>query len=805
MADSESSLIAINARRSSFPSTSGCIPLNMNSKHSQPAGAQVLTLKTTELTNGIFTTTHSGINLHNPNPSNDTTLISTSTRDGIKPPLLHNFDLMNTPFLHSQVLVPNPLLSCSVKDAYMSIDQHFRETKDVSSPTAWDARPILDENLVTCLSSPLHQPLHERTSFSNAGVPGNDSLLGLNGLSFSIVQANRHLLEAHTSQIPFLSADKPPAGRNIIPKRDLPVAYNASNGASDQHRYAIAQSGFHSPRFTNGNESFRNEDKIRPLCSEKSLTNKVRNSSDFQLENIQITPLHIQGSIHSSGIVEKDDYCALVSPSIPERYHCALQAHSDPASHETTVFDGQGDVSGLVIDSHSTRQLSTQKYTGGYRAITQTGKLLEQHGKVQDSDFGIYLSAQNDVTEPRQNDSPGLVQDHLLENSLLGQQQTKENCCRVEIMQPPGKRRKQHCSQEQQIEYEEYETVDQTVEPICTPINSRCNMILLEGEESSHHFTKQEDAHISPEYRRFDLDDCGLSDHIDATREYNDNAREEKQTADLETEKSSAFDQNHVEMQNEEREKELETLEEHEPVSERNGTVGNQQEFIGKGENEISSPSHILRAVEQKEGCMFMVLEVHEPAVCESCGKRFPTLELLDLHIGKKHNTSTRRRYRKRKRQPKEYQCTVCNLHLANDANLRRHYKIVHEGETVETCSICDANFNSHHGLVLHMRDLHGITPDSVQEKEGRNRRKRQYRRKKATTADQKRAWVVWKCGKCSFFSQNKGNMTRHINIVHLKIADHLCQECSEVFKTKHNLQVHLMNRHPKHEECTEK
>ena len=49
-----------------------------------------------------------------------------------------------------------------------------------------------------------------------------------------------------------------------------------------------------------------------------------------------------------------------------------------------------------------------------------------------------------------------------------------------------------------------------------------------------------------------------------------------------------------------------------------------------------------------------------------------------------------------------------------------------------------------------------------------------------------------WKCPYCPYESKQKHKVTRHIKIRHFGIRNYKCDECSELFQTKQNLDNHM-------------
>merc|ERR1712150_6296 len=53
-----------------------------------------------------------------------------------------------------------------------------------------------------------------------------------------------------------------------------------------------------------------------------------------------------------------------------------------------------------------------------------------------------------------------------------------------------------------------------------------------------------------------------------------------------------------------------------------------------------------------------------------------------------------------------------------------------------------------------------------------------------------------YECNQCSHVATDKGNLSKHIKVVHLKIRNYECENCSKTFSTMFNLKDHAERKH---------
>lgn len=115
--------------------------------------------------------------------------------------------------------------------------------------------------------------------------------------------------------------------------------------------------------------------------------------------------------------------------------------------------------------------------------------------------------------------------------------------------------------------------------------------------------------------------------------------------------------------------------------------------------------------------------------------------------------------------------CKICYILTIRGENEKRHMFNVHTGEPHIFCSHegCFAHFCSNRGYKRHLRELHGRLAGRI----GNPKEKIQ-------------------CPECSYSSNQKCNMKRHIRNKHGQADRFPCEYCLHVSKTKANLKVHL-------------
>ena len=167
------------------------------------------------------------------------------------------------------------------------------------------------------------------------------------------------------------------------------------------------------------------------------------------------------------------------------------------------------------------------------------------------------------------------------------------------------------------------------------------------------------------------------------------------------------------------------------------------------------------------EGFHYSEVWISDPRFCPCCDKAYANSAYLIEHF---------KRYHKNKSQL-SIRCPQCNLTVMNETNLLRHIKNVHRRDKiVDICETCNAQFSSFSSARSHRRNVHGIQAA------------------KSRQMSVKKKNVFFQCETCGSYAKEKGNMMRHVKIVHLQRRSFHCA-CGIAFKTKHNLACHVASK----------
>ena len=133
---------------------------------------------------------------------------------------------------------------------------------------------------------------------------------------------------------------------------------------------------------------------------------------------------------------------------------------------------------------------------------------------------------------------------------------------------------------------------------------------------------------------------------------------------------------------------------------------------------------------------------------------------------GRQDINSTSSRYRNRNKladnSNRNLSCDKCNAQFANQYNLQRHIKSIHEGLKF-SCDQCDYQASHQSNLTTHIKSVH----------EG----------------------VRFLCNQCDYQASQQANLTTHIKSKHegLKFA---CNECDYQASNQSNLTAHIKSKH---------
>ena len=109
----------------------------------------------------------------------------------------------------------------------------------------------------------------------------------------------------------------------------------------------------------------------------------------------------------------------------------------------------------------------------------------------------------------------------------------------------------------------------------------------------------------------------------------------------------------------------------------------------------------------------------------------------------------------------KKNKCEECQYETPSIRNLKRHIKAVHDKIRNFVCDICGYAASQKVHLKQHNDAVHKMTEST------------------------------YKCGKCSYKSNLKRDVKKHIQFVHGKIRNHVCDECDYATSDKSVLSCH--------------
>lgn len=152
---------------------------------------------------------------------------------------------------------------------------------------------------------------------------------------------------------------------------------------------------------------------------------------------------------------------------------------------------------------------------------------------------------------------------------------------------------------------------------------------------------------------------------------------------------------------------------------------------------------------------------VDKRVACDQCGSLFGDTNSLRRHAARAHRKST----------SSLVVCQQCNITVKNEQNLKRHVAVCHTGVLSVACKTCAARFCSVASLRMHQQTVHQV-------------------RKRVTKTRSQKSFPCQACGDCFKW---KGNLKRHMQLMHLGIRPWSCHVCQARFGTKSNMRVHLM------------
>lgn len=154
--------------------------------------------------------------------------------------------------------------------------------------------------------------------------------------------------------------------------------------------------------------------------------------------------------------------------------------------------------------------------------------------------------------------------------------------------------------------------------------------------------------------------------------------------------------------------------------------------------------------------------------ICPTCSRGFGSIQNLNRHIKRTHERV------EELQQGKVFPCDVCNHVYTSEKRLQTHLYNVHYGKNTYQCKLCPSFFKKSGGLLHHMREEHGSKRDRPKNKNEE----------------------IYKCIFCSFTSNIKGNVFRHVAGRHgvdveREKGPFRCDGCTKLYKRRHAFLKH--------------
>ena len=138
--------------------------------------------------------------------------------------------------------------------------------------------------------------------------------------------------------------------------------------------------------------------------------------------------------------------------------------------------------------------------------------------------------------------------------------------------------------------------------------------------------------------------------------------------------------------------------------------------------------------------------------------------------------------------------CTLCDKKFTNFSNRSRHVYEVHFGPTPIPCPYCKLGFSRQANLDSHIKDVHnGDKPFSCPECKVCFSRKGNLDNH---ILEVHKELVKWECNLCPFQTARLENMRRHLWDVHDKIKGYACNLCPEEFVRVEDVKRHIAYVH---------
>ena len=171
------------------------------------------------------------------------------------------------------------------------------------------------------------------------------------------------------------------------------------------------------------------------------------------------------------------------------------------------------------------------------------------------------------------------------------------------------------------------------------------------------------------------------------------------------------------------------------------------------------------------------------------CGQEFEEKEIMLRHVASKHSNE------------KTFLCDKCDVAYKSRNGLNLHMASKHEKQIAVKCEECGKTFANAIRLKVHITNSHIQTKTFVCDTCGKSFNSKHYmeqhRRLTHSTAEEKEKMkIACDYADCKYRGMTKRFVQKHVNIVHLKIRNHVCPHCSKAFVDVKNLKEHINGIH---------
>ena len=144
----------------------------------------------------------------------------------------------------------------------------------------------------------------------------------------------------------------------------------------------------------------------------------------------------------------------------------------------------------------------------------------------------------------------------------------------------------------------------------------------------------------------------------------------------------------------------------------------------------------------------------------------------------------------------KEYKCELCSQKFEVSYNLRRHFKKVHQSQSVQ-CNLCNKSLRKEN-LPYHVRSVHNQEKTHKCEYCEKEFFYKKILREHINSLHSKDAKEKYECGLCKEVFTNKSNRDRHFRTRHQNNQNTKfnCTLCEKSFTQKLYMQKHIERIH---------